>query len=215
MAVDQATLILVTPMWQAQSWYPQLLQMAVKNLSSSTKVAQSIDRYKSGKSCISRKRKLAAPAMDSFREKLSLEGVPRFWYAFQISWTHIQSYAFPTLFLIGRVLKKVALDQAILILVTPMWQAQSWYAQLLQMAVKNLLLPKSPNLLIGTNLENHVLVEKDSFCHGQFPGKFIFRRTIKGIRLPYDYHKYQKKGRNPSAGVARETDIKLSFEKYI
>ena len=75
MAVDQATLILVTPMWQAQSWYAQLLQMAVKNLSSSTKVAQSIDRYKSGKSCISRKRKLAAPAMDRFREKLSLEGL--------------------------------------------------------------------------------------------------------------------------------------------
>ena len=162
MAVDQATLILVTPMWQALSWYAQLLQMAVKNLSSSTKVAQSIDRYKSGKSCISRKRKLAAPAMDSFREKLSLEGLPRFWYAFQISWTHIQSYAFPALFLIGRVLKKVAVDQAILILVTPMWQAQSWYPQLLQMAVKNLLLPKSPNLLIGTNLENHVLVEKGS-----------------------------------------------------
>ena len=64
-------------MWQAQSWYPQLLQMAVKTLSSSTKVAQSIDRYNSGKSCISRKRKLTAPAMDSFREKLSLEGLPK------------------------------------------------------------------------------------------------------------------------------------------
>ena len=70
-------MILVKPVWQAQSWYPQLLQMAVKNLSSSTKVTQSIDWYKSRKSCISRKRKLTAPAMDSFREKLSLEGLPK------------------------------------------------------------------------------------------------------------------------------------------
>ena len=44
-----------------------------------------------------------------------------------------------------------------------MWQAQSWYLQLLQMAVKSpLLLPKIPNLLIRPNQENHVLVEKGS-----------------------------------------------------
>ena len=53
------------------------------------------------------------------------------------------------------------MDQATLIVVTPGWQTQSWYPHLLQMSIKNpLLLPSIPNLLIGTNKQNHKLIEK-------------------------------------------------------
>lgn len=80
--------------------------------------------------------------------------------ASQISWTHMQNYTFPFFSLIGRVLKKVAIDQAILILITPIRQAQLWYPQLCQMP--QLFLPNMRNLLIGLNQENHVLVKKGS-----------------------------------------------------
>ena len=66
-------------------------------------------------------------------------------------------------FLIGSVLNKVEIDQATLILITPMWHVHSSYPQLLQISVKDrLFLPKIPNLLISPNQENHVLVEKGS-----------------------------------------------------
>ena len=69
--------------------------------------------------------------------------------------------AFPPVSLIGPVLKKVSIDQGNLILITPIWQVQSWCSQLLQIAVKNpVFLPKMPSLLIGPNSENHMLVEK-------------------------------------------------------
>ena len=72
-------------------------------------------------------------------------------------------YAFPPFCLIGRVLKKVQLDQATLIVVTPEWQTQSWYPQLLQMSIKNLLLlPSISNLSIGPNKQNHQLIEKQN-----------------------------------------------------
>ena len=71
---------------------------------------------------------------------------------FQISWTNKKGYAFPQFCLIGRVLKKIQLDQATLIVVTTGWQTQSWYPLLLQMSIKNpLLLPSIPDLLIGPN----------------------------------------------------------------
>lgn len=45
--------------------------------SSSTNDAQSIDRSKSGKSCISQKRNLTSPGIDSFWEKFSSEGLSK------------------------------------------------------------------------------------------------------------------------------------------
>ena len=71
---------------------------------------------------------------------------------------------FPTFFFfIGSVLNKVEIDQATLILITPMWHTHSSYPQLLQISVKDpLFLPNILNLLISPNQENHVLVEKGS-----------------------------------------------------
>ena len=50
----------------AQSWYRQLLQIAVKTSPSFAKDELFIDRSKSGKSCIIRKRKFTTPGMNIF-----------------------------------------------------------------------------------------------------------------------------------------------------
>jgi len=55
--------------------------------------------------------------------------------AFQHCWTHLEGYAFPPFCLIGRVLQKVQLDQATLLMITPTWQSQSWYLRLLQLSI--------------------------------------------------------------------------------
>ena len=81
--------------------------------------------------------------------------------AFQMCWTHTKGYAFFSFFLIGRVLHKVLIDQATLILITPAWQTQSWYPQLLRLSTRNpLILPKVPDLLQGPNKELHPLITK-------------------------------------------------------
>ena len=81
--------------------------------------------------------------------------------ALQMCWTHTKGYAFPSFFLIGRVLHKVLIDQATLILITPAWQTQSWYPQLLRLSIRNpLILPKVPDLLQGPNKELHPLITK-------------------------------------------------------
>lgn len=70
---------------------------------------------------------------------------------------------FSQFLLIGGVLSKFQSGQATLIFVTPAWQAQSWFAKLLQMSVRTpLLLPKDPELLLGPNKETHSLIEKKS-----------------------------------------------------
>ena len=48
-----------------------------KESSSSSKDTQSIERSKSGKLSFNRKRKLASPATDSFRENLSSDGISK------------------------------------------------------------------------------------------------------------------------------------------
>ena len=74
-------------------------------------------------------------------------------------WTHTKGYAFPPFSLIGRVLHKVLIDQATLILTTPVWQNQSWYHQLLRLSIRNpLILPKVPDLLQSQNKELHPLI---------------------------------------------------------
>ena len=70
-----------------------------------------------------------------------------------------KAYAFPKFSLTGRVLHKILIDQAILILITPAWQTQSWYPQLLRLSILLILL-KVPDLLKGPNKELHPLITK-------------------------------------------------------
>ena len=61
--------------------------------------------------------------------------------------------------LIDRVLNKVQKGKATLLLITPAWQIQLWYPLLLKLTVRiPLRLPKTQNLLLGTNREKHPLI---------------------------------------------------------
>ena len=50
-------------------------------------------------------------------------------------WSQLKGYANPPWSLIGRVLSKVQMDKAHIVLVTPVWKTQPWYPLLLQMLV--------------------------------------------------------------------------------
>ena len=55
----------------------------------------------------------------------------------QHSWRILYACAFPPFCLIGKVLAKVRKDQSLLLIVTPTWQTQPWYAALLAMSVQH------------------------------------------------------------------------------
>ena len=77
-----------------------------------------------------------------------------------MSWKYQRGYAFPHFSLIGRVLNKVQVDQAEILLITPAWHSQSWYPRLLQMSIeKPILIPQEKDLLMGPKLEKHSLIE--------------------------------------------------------
>ena len=100
---------------------------------------------------------MGTPDMDLFASRLTYQ-VPAYmaWRpdpgskatdAFQQKWEHLFPYAFPPFALINRTLSKVNKDQVRIILVTPTWQTQPWYATLLHMSIRNpILLPGSRTL---------------------------------------------------------------------
>ena len=70
--------------------------------------------------------------------------------AFTLDWCSFFGYAFPPFNLIGRVLKKVELDECSIILVVPDWPSQYWYSKLMSMlCCKPLFLPRG-----SVSLEN-------------------------------------------------------------
>ena len=54
--------------------------------------------------------------------------------ALTLDWSSLQAYAFPPLALLPKVVQKARRDEACLILVAPMWPAQPWFPDLLQMS---------------------------------------------------------------------------------
>ena len=122
--------------------------------------------------------------------------------AFQMRWTHTKGYAFPPFSLIGRVLHKVLFDQATLILITPAWQTQSWYPQLLRLSIRNpLILPKVPDLLQGPNKEPHPLITKGSLqlLAWIVSGKGYLQKEYQ--RKLHSYHKCQTIRHNHSLRI--------------
>jgi hypothetical protein len=82
--------------------------------------------------------------------------------AFSMKW-HEGMYAFPPFCLINRCLAKVQKEQTELIIITPIWQAQPWYAILLAMSTATpILLPPLPNLLTNSKGERHPLIENET-----------------------------------------------------
>ena len=80
--------------------------------------------------------------------------------AFTVKWNGFLGYAFPPICLIGRCLAKERAEHTNLIIITPTWQGQPWYATLLQMITENpILLPEMNNLLTGPMGEFHPMVQ--------------------------------------------------------
>ena len=78
--------------------------------------------------------------------------------AFTLNWATFKGYAFPPFALIGRCLQQVKSQRVEhLVLVAPVWPAQTWYPLLLELCVDfPLLLPMQPNLLTQQG-RNHPL----------------------------------------------------------
>ena len=58
----------------------------------------------------------------------------------QLPWWILKGYVFPAFCLNGHALLKVQVDNATIILMCPVWQAQLWYTKVLQMSIHNLIL---------------------------------------------------------------------------
>ena len=68
--------------------------------------------------------------------------------AFSINCSNLKCYAFPPFSLLPRVLRKISVDKALVLLIAPVWTTQSWYSLLLQLLVdKPILLPRKDTLL--------------------------------------------------------------------
>ena len=87
-------------------------------------------------------------------------------YAMQQEWNQGILYAFPPFSLIQRVLCKIAKENvSTVILITPAWQTQPWYPNLLAMSFSQpFLLPMSPGVLKDPKGEDHPLVKNKSLA---------------------------------------------------
>ena len=82
--------------------------------------------------------------------------------ALTINWAPIRGYAFPPFCMIARCLAKVLRDVADLIIITPHWPAQPWFAQALMMSADfPVLLPPVEDLLLSPQGEKHPLVQSN------------------------------------------------------
>ena len=81
--------------------------------------------------------------------------------ALQQKWYHKSLYAFPPFALIHKVLKKVKKENVpSIIIVTPTWQTQSCYPELLHLSMRNpIILPLEEDLLKGSQNQKHRLIQ--------------------------------------------------------
>jgi len=79
--------------------------------------------------------------------------------AFLMDWKSETPYAFPPFCLISRCLGKIRKERATVVMITPVWHAQVWYPQLLEMLVElPLLLPPWPQILTSPRGQDHPMV---------------------------------------------------------
>ena len=110
------------------------------------------------------------PQIDLFASRLNHQ-LPKYmsWHpdpgscavdSLQHSWRNLYGYAFPPFRLIVKVLDKAMKDQPLLLVITPAWQTQPWYAVLLSMSVQHpIILPNLTTFLQGPQGQKHPLQE--------------------------------------------------------
>ena len=111
--------------------------------------------------------KLGTPTVDLFASRVSHQ-IPQYvvWKpypysiatdAMSIPWTQGHCYAFPPFCLLPRVLSKIQQDQVHTVtLITPCWQTQLWYPQVLRMLIRRpILMPSSTTLSVDPKGSPH------------------------------------------------------------
>ena len=110
-------------------------------------------------------RKTIRPTVDLFASHtnhklepyVSWKADPHAWAidAFSLSWADMTPYIFPPFCLLSRILDKIARDGTpVCLLIAPIWKAQPWFPQLLQMLIaRPLILP--PECLLALHQSQH------------------------------------------------------------
>ena len=93
--------------------------------------------------------------------------------AFRLSWNNFKCYAFPPFSLIGRVLRKLQVDQATALVVVPKWPTQTWFTTFQNLSRQTLQIkPDVSNLILPNNsATEHPLAQKTTFMIGLLSGK--------------------------------------------
>eukprot|EP00918_Siedleckia_nematoides_P075761 GHVU01165804.1.p1 GENE.GHVU01165804.1~~GHVU01165804.1.p1 ORF type:complete len:163 (-),score=2.58 GHVU01165804.1:837-1304(-) len=55
---------------------------------------------------------------------------------FSVCWKDIYSYAFPPFSVMGRILRKLELEEAEMLIIAPVWVTRPWFPRLLRMLVR-------------------------------------------------------------------------------
>ena len=132
---------------------------------------------------------------------------------FSITWKKEFHYTFPPFCLIIRVLNKIEKDKTKkLILITPCWQTQSWYPQILSMLIrKPVIRPLSEKLTTNPSAQTHPLainqifilvawmVSGDICLRKKFLSRQPILSPIQGDRVLYQVT--SRSGRSGLAGV--------------
>ena len=111
--------------------------------------------------------------------------------AFSLHWANMKCYAFPPFSLLPRVLSKIRNDEALVLLIAPVWPTQSWYPLLLQLLINQpIRLPRLDNLLtLPHSLEQHPLRNKLDLAAWTLSGKLSqtrdFRRNLLRSSVPH------------------------------
>ena len=124
------------------------------------------------------------------------------------SWSKLHPYAFPPFALISRCLQKVReekLDH--LLLIAPVWPAQSWYPLLLEMLVETpRVLPQQSDILLNPQEELHPLVVQNHLTLAAWPVSGISSRQVVFQKMLKEYtvqNLMNQHGENGSAGVVQ------------
>ena len=137
--------------------------------------------------------------------------------ALQQPWHGHLLYAFPPFSLITRVLSKIRRERVLVILITPAWNSQPWYAMLLQMLIrKSFLLPSHVDLLKDPMHKPHTLLLNQSLrlVAWRISGNISFQREFqRGLQsLPLEVEEIalsQLTNRPGESGLAGVVNRKL------
>ena len=102
--------------------------------------------------------------------------------AFMQPWTDKYCYIFPPFRVIGRILQKVAREEAEVLLIAPVWPTQSWWSAALMMAVEHPRLLPAASLTLPQNPQLKHPLQRLKLCAMRLSGKAsrqqVYRRTL-------------------------------------